>query len=99
MRLICMAFDGDYVTEGRGFDSVEAAWERADDMGSRWYFYPYCFVTTDSGQTIKAAVYPLDCFEGKRVSTVVKTFEKVAAAPEAQNMDVDAFAAYVYHSI
>ncbi len=45
LRLI--APDGACVTEGR-FESVEAAWDRFTDMGSRWIFYPIAVVTGPS---------------------------------------------------
>lgn len=35
-----MSFDGDYVTEGE-FQSSNEAWNRSNDMGSRWFFYPF----------------------------------------------------------
>ena len=71
MRLICMSFDGDYVTEGEGFETEAAAWERADDMGSRWYFYPFHFVTTESGLTVVDAPGPwTEELIGRRVKTV-----------------------------
>lgn len=70
-----MACDGAYVTEGTDFASVDAAWERADDMGSRWYFYPFCFVTTESGLTIKDAPEMLKHLVGWRVKKVKQHFE------------------------
>jgi hypothetical protein len=33
------------VTEGRNFKSIDAAWDRSSDMGSRWFFYPIHVVT------------------------------------------------------
>ncbi len=45
--LICMAPDGATVREGQ-FDSVESCWQRAQDMGSRWFFYPLHLVTGPS---------------------------------------------------
>lgn len=44
-QLRCIAPDGEYKTEGEDFPSVESAWQRADDMGSRWFFYPVNVVT------------------------------------------------------
>ncbi|MDO8705372.1 MAG: hypothetical protein Q7J84_10545 [Sulfuricaulis sp.] len=90
-RLICMTFDGDYVTEGRDFADVDAAWCRASDMGSRWYFYPWCFVTSESGKTIAAAPDGLHHFEGRRVATVQKVFAALAALPETEGVEADEF--------
>lgn len=44
MKLRCIAPDGEFVTEG-DFPSIEQAWERSNDMGSRWFFYPIHIVT------------------------------------------------------
>lgn len=44
-----IAPDGEYKNEG-DFETVDAAWRRADDMGSRWFFYPVCVVTGNSRQ-------------------------------------------------
>lgn len=44
VALHCLAPDGESVREGE-FDSIAAAWERGQDMGSRWYFYPVQIVT------------------------------------------------------
>lgn len=43
-NLVCLAPDGATVREGN-FPTIQAAWDRASDMGSRWFFYPICVVT------------------------------------------------------
>jgi hypothetical protein len=43
-QVICMAFDGEYKREAPMFDEIEDAWEYANDLGSKWYFYPFSFV-------------------------------------------------------
>jgi len=73
-KLLLMSFDGETKTERPIFETVDDAWECANDIGSKWYFYPFYFVVSDSGQTIKDASYPLDCFIGKRVKTVSGIF-------------------------
>lgn len=73
-NLICMTFDGDYITEKTGFDTVLDAWEHSEDMGSRWYFYPFHFVTTASGLTIADAPSLLDDMKGMRLKTVQSMF-------------------------
>jgi hypothetical protein len=94
-KLICMSFDGDYVTEHpRGFDtfdSIESAWEHDNDMGSRWFFYPFHFVVNASGLTVIDTAELLEVFKGKRVNTVAREFERVSKLPEALNMDCDNF--------
>lgn len=89
-RLICMTFDGDHVREGE-FDTVEQAWDRASDMGSRWYFYPWCFVTTESGKTIVAAPDGMKQFTRKRLATVKTVFKALSADRDMENADVDTF--------
>jgi len=91
MNLICMACTGDYVTEGRDFKDVETAWNRADDMGSRWFFYPFCFVTTDSGKTIKDSPDQLKFFNRKRVKTVSRIFTQTIESAHDGLMDVEEF--------
>jgi len=43
--LRCLAPDGTIITESREFPTVQAAWDRSSDMGSRWFFYPIHVVT------------------------------------------------------
>jgi hypothetical protein len=90
-KLICMSFDGEYVTElprnVDSFESVQEAWEWADDMGSRWFFYPFSFVVTESGETIKDTPNGLEFLRGKQVDTIVKLFETVCKLPQTQNAD------------
>lgn len=95
-KVICMSFDGDYKTEPREpVESIEAAWEAAENLGSRWYFLPFCFVVTESGKTIADAPSMLERFIGKRVSSVARTFAIYAALPETKGMDVDSFACFI----
>lgn len=91
VKLICMSFDGDYVTEGQ-FDSIDQAWNRSNDMGSRWFFYPFHFVTTASGKTIRDTPELMQHLNGSRVKAVSKHFEQVCKTPEAQNLDAEAYA-------
>ena len=44
--LYCFAPDGEYVKEG-DFESIDAAWNRSNEMGSRWIFYPIHIVAED----------------------------------------------------
>lgn len=97
MNLICMSFDGEYVIEGRDFETSAAAWGRAADMGSRWFFYPFCFVTTASGKTILDAPQGMAHLVGRRVSTVQELFRGLAALPEMQGVDAEEFGLAVSH--
>ena len=92
MKLICMAFDGDYKTESPIFEDKDGAWRYSDDLGSKWYFYPFHFVTSDSGKTIVDAPHPFEPLIGKRVATVARRFEQYAKQPESEGMDVERFA-------
>lgn len=91
-QLICMSLDGDYVTEGRDFETIESAWGRFDDMGSRWYFYPFPFVMSASGKTVVDTPELLQHLKRKRLVSVVKHFAEVAKQPEMANTDAETFA-------
>jgi len=73
-KLICIAPDGAYVTEGR-FDTVEKAWDRSEYMGSRWFFYPIHIVTGE-----KKIVSPPDGMSeywiGRNLSTLIKRIQE-----------------------
>lgn len=88
-----MAFDGEFQRERPTFDSIDAAWAYSNDLGSKWYFYPFHFVTTESHKTILAAGSGLEWLEGYRVSTAAKLFAKASASANAQGADVDSFVA------
>ena len=98
-KLICMSFDGDYKTETPyhedAFTDIESAWEHSGDMGSRWYFYPFHFVVTESGTTIVGPPDDLRRFKGMRVRTVAREFNRFAAMPEAQNMGPEEFSCLI----
>lgn len=71
-----MAPDGALVKEGR-FPTIEAAWSRASDMGSRWWFYPVCLVTGPSisdRARIVAAPDGAKQLEGFTLRTVARLF-------------------------
>ena len=87
-KLMCMSFDGEYVTEGP-FKTIDDAWRYSNDMGSRWYFYPFHFVITD--KTIADAPWLMDVLIGKRITTVKRLFNRISKKPLTQNMNCDAF--------
>lgn len=86
-----MSFDGEYVTEGPFFETPEDAWEHSSDMGSKWYFYPRHFVTTESGKTIRDTPDDLSFLNNMRVTTVQRLFKKHSLEPEAADMDATEF--------
>jgi hypothetical protein len=92
LKIICMSFDGEFQKERPEFDDIEAAWEYSNDLGSKWIFYPFHFVVTASGKTIKDAPHPFDPLIGRRVKTVAALFERFAKTEEAQGMGVKQFA-------
>lgn len=90
-KLVCMGFDGQIQRERPEFDTAEEAWGYSNDMGSKWFFYPFHFLTSASGKTIVGTPENLECFNGKRLGTVMRAFEKCSKLPEAENMEVEAF--------
>jgi hypothetical protein len=92
-QLICMSFDGEYKREHQEFETIQDAWDYSNDLGSKWYFYPFHFVV--KGKTIADSTGPLDIYVGKRIKTVAKRFESLSKIEEAQGMGVEEFAFYV----
>jgi len=75
--LAFFAEDGEHVIDDREFETVEDAWQwDANERGSRWIFYPYTFVVTESGLTIKDTVDQLDYMLGMRLKTVKRLFKE-----------------------
>ena len=70
-NLVCIAPDGDHATDchDRPFDECI---QRSQDMGSRWIFYPFHVITTPSNKTVADAFGPMECFIGKRLTTLKK---------------------------
>ena len=84
-KLLVMSFDGEYKIEnnhGRNFETINETWDFAEDMGSRWFFYPFHFVVTESGKTIKESGSGFENLNNMRVKTVVKLFEKLSKMEE-----------------
>ena len=94
-----MAFDGDTVIERDAFhdsfDTIEEAWRHYDDLGSKWYFYPFPFVVTESAKTIKDTPEPFKVFIGMRVNTVKNLFKRASEMKETQGMGVDEYMFFV----
>lgn len=89
--LVLLSFDGEYKRERGPFDSVEAAWQYANDLGSKWYFYPFVFVASESGKTIRETPRGLERFKGQRVATVAAIFARISKQPGAEGEGVDAY--------
>lgn len=84
--------DGETKIEGE-FPTVKEAWQRSNDMGSRWFFYPFHFVVTSSGKTIKDAPDGLCHFIGQKTQKVCAAFLALSQRPDMANADVDTFTA------
>jgi hypothetical protein len=85
-KLICMSFDGEYVTEAKNSD-VQALWDHSNNMGSKWFFYPFHFVCTD--KTIKESYFPVEWLQGKKIKTVKGLFSKLNNELLQQGLDCD----------
>jgi hypothetical protein len=83
---ILFSFDGDYQKESPQFDNISDVWDFINDLGSKWYFYPFCFVA--SNKTIHDAPELLPFFIGKRITTVKKEFKKLYEKTKDQSLDV-----------
>lgn len=65
--------DGDFVTDFTGRKTKDEVWNQIEYMGSRWIFYPICFVATDI--TIVDTPEGMEFLKGKRIKTVQKYFK------------------------
>jgi hypothetical protein len=91
-KAILFAPDGDWVTDYAGCKTIDEVWDRVDNQGSKWFFYPFYFVITDergytlSTQRIVAAPDNLEHLVGKsikRVSREIAIQTAIASQPEA----------------
>lgn len=88
-QIICMSFDGDYQRERPEFETIDDAWEYSNDLGSKWFFYPFHFVV--SGNTIADAPEPMEKLKRKQIKTVKKLFQQLSEEPEMQGVEADEF--------
>jgi len=85
-QLICMSFDGDYQREKREFKNIDDAWNYSNDLGSKWFFYPFHFIVKN--KTIKDSPDQLlEWTKNKRIKTVQEVFKKHSEKPETQGLD------------
>lgn len=96
-KLCCLSFDGDTQIERPIFDSAADAWEYENDLGSKWFFYPFHFLITPSHSTVVDTCYEMDAAKGKRLKTVQKAFEFCSnlAVLMYQPAPADVFARFV----
>ena len=53
-KAVLFAPDGERVEDCRDSPSIEAVWERVNNQGSRWFFYPFPVVVVDKGESYAA---------------------------------------------
>jgi len=106
-QLICMSFDGEYVKDHKG--TLEECRNASDDMGSKWYFYPWHLIITEK-YYIKE-MYGCFCnikdsepilnkmFSGRKLETIQKIFSKASNNQlELENADVHTFENYIINN-
>ncbi|MFA5049295.1 MAG: hypothetical protein WC516_09790 [Patescibacteria group bacterium] len=53
-QAVLISPDGqDYVTDFGNSESIDLVWQSINNMGSKWFFYPICFVIKDTGNHYK----------------------------------------------
>jgi hypothetical protein len=82
-KAVLFALDGAWVTDYRGNKTIQEVWDRIDDQGSRWFFYPISFVTIDNrknyttqDQRIVDAPEILDFLKGRTIKEVKEFIQK-----------------------
>ena len=88
-QLICMSFDGEYKREPYEFDTIQDTWEYSQNIGSRWYFYPFHFVVR--GQTVRDGGMGVEHLINKRIKTVARHFKEVSEGPEMEDCNAEEF--------
>lgn len=72
-QVMCMSFDGEIKIETPGFKTIEEAADYDNNLGSKWFFYPFHFIV--SGKTIRDCDNRLSCLKGKRIKTVQNIYK------------------------
>jgi hypothetical protein len=88
-QLICMSFDGEYQLERYEFESIDDAWEYSNNLGSKWYFYPFHFVIEN--KVIKDTPMHLEFFKERSIVKVCKVFNRLSKKPECEGIDTDSY--------
>lgn len=87
-KVTLFSFDGDAVSDGF-FENIDSAERYINDLGSKWYFYPFAFVTTT--KTVISSLVGLEFLSGKRIKTVKILFKKVFDATVENEVDESEF--------
>ena len=85
-NLMVVSFDGDKKIETVNGD-VNDCWEHSNDMGSKWYFYPFHFVVSE--KTVIDTPNELSIFKGKRIKTLLKVFKATNKRLVNEYIDAD----------
>lgn len=97
-KLICMSFDGEFVTDSIG--TLEDCLNRSANMGSKWYFYPFHFIVTiGNGKVVETSTglvvmgtgesFQSKLFKGRKLSTVKKVFANTYKRAESEDLQLD----------
>lgn len=70
-----MSLDGDVVKDTE-HDTIADAWDVANDIGSKWFFYPIPVVVTPK-KYIVSAPDALKYYERKKLTTLQRDYEKL----------------------
>ena len=73
---ILFSLDAAYVCDFLGQKTKQDVLEKLENMGSRWFFYPFWFVTT--GKTIVGTPCGMENLKGMRVKTLQRMFKQAA---------------------
>ena len=84
-ELVCMSFDGEYITDSK-HETIEEACNASGNIGSKWFFYPFHFILSgskiiDTGcglvrMSDKKPFMEL-MFKGRKITTAVRAFNSL----------------------
>lgn len=84
-KAILFAPNGDWVTDFRDTESIDEVWERIEDMGSKWFFFPIRMVIRDNGSVTtdnQRIVQAPEVFDWAKGHTIRIIGREIAANPE-----------------
>ncbi len=84
-----MSFDGEYQLESPKFETIDEVWEYSNNIGSKWFFYPFHFAV--SGSTVVDPPPLLEMFNRKRIKTVAREFAGLAKHPDMEDATSETF--------
>jgi hypothetical protein len=85
IALRCISPDGEFKTEGK-FPTIEDAWRRSQDMGSRWFFYPI-HVVTSARKILDVPQGVPEAWVGRWLDTFIRALKWELANNEKWYMD------------